>query len=57
MRYHKPKEVLNVALCMAKKIMQLRKDMGDCLDERVIQEEVDDLASHAQQILMEVEKR
>jgi len=56
-RYHQPKELLNVALCMARKIMRLKKDMGDCLDDRLIQEEVDDLAAHAQQVLLEVEQR
>lgn len=50
-KYHKPKELLNVALCMAKKIMRIKKDGNhDCY-------EIDDLAAHAQQIIMEVEQR
>lgn len=50
-RYHTPKELLNVALCMAKKIMRIQKDSSiKCY-------EIDDLALHAQQIIMEVEHR
>ena len=50
-RYHKPKELLNVALCMAKKIMKLKKNTDNPCNE------IDDLAAHAQQIIMEVEVR
>jgi len=50
-RYHTPKQLLNVALCMAKKIMRIQKD------NTIACHEIDDLAAHAQQIIMEVEER
>lgn len=50
-KYHKPKELLNVALCVAKKILKLQKDPHYSCHE------IDDLAAHAQQIVMEVEHR
>lgn len=50
-RYHKPKGLLNVALCIVKKIMQLKKNTEHPCSE------IDDLAVHAQQIIMEAEVR
>jgi len=54
-RYHGTTQKLNVALELAKKVMQLKKNIKtndtECLYE------IDDLASMAQMILLEVEER
>ena len=47
--YHTPKELLNVALCLAKKVIRLQ--------EACPGHEIDDMAAHAQQIILEVEQR
>lgn len=49
--HHSPRQLLNVALCMAQKIMRIQRDKS------IACYEIDDLAQHAQQIIMEVEER
>lgn len=54
-RYHGTTQKLNVALQMAKKVMQVKKDLKDIDTE--CRYEIDDLAAMAQMILLEVEER
>jgi len=54
-RYHGTTAKLNVALEMAKKVMRLKKNLKDADTE--CRYEIDDLASMAQMILLEVEER
>ena len=54
-RYHGTTTKLNVALQMARKIMKLKKNHS--IDDTQCRYEIDDLASMAQMILLEVEER
>jgi len=54
-RYHGTTQKLNVALELAKKVMQLKRNLKDADTE--CRYEIDDLAAMAQMILLEVEER
>jgi len=54
-RYHGTTQKLNVALELAKKVMQLKRNLKEADTE--CRYEIDDLAAMAQMILLEVEQR